>query len=240
MSPEQTTIGIVMALEVERRWTGATGDTALIEVGGMGRERAETAATRLLGRGASALVSWGIAGGIAPDLRSGTVVVPDRIIRPQGNDLIADADWRDRVLVKIRDLVPISVDPILHADEVVATPRRKNELHERWHAAAIDMESAGVARVAAEAGVPWLVVRAVGDTADQVIPKAATEICDDLGRLKIGAVAGLAFRPGLWPGLISLGRASAAAGRSMRKVWTAVVAGSGPSLSASDGGSDRE
>jgi len=225
MSRDQPTVGIVTALEMERRWIGSTNDTA-IQIGGMGRVRAEAAATRLLNRGASALVSWGIAGGLDPSLEPGTVVVPDLVLDAAGGHRRADAGWRARLLARIGDRVPTSLGSVLHADEVVASPRGKRELYERWQAAAVDMESAGVARIAEDAGVPWLVLRAVADSADRELPMAVTRVSDDSGRLRFGAVFGLVFRPSLWPALIALGRANAAAGRSMRRVWRAA----GPDL----------
>jgi len=219
MSRVQPTVGIVTALEMERRWIGSTNDTAFVEVGGVGRARAEAAATRLLDCGVKALVSWGLAGGLDPSLEPGTVVIPEVVVGADGMCLRADLGWRVRLLAKIDDCVHISTDPILHVDEVITSPNRKRELHERRYAAAVDMESFAVATVAQDAGVPWIVVRAVADTADHELPGAVTEICDVRGRLRVGAVLGLVFRPRLWPVLITLGRANAAAGRSMRLVW---------------------
>jgi len=109
---------------------------------------------------------------------------------------------------------------------LVATPEGKRGLFERWGAAAVDMESAGVAGVAQDAGVPWLVVRVVGDTAEQKLPKAVTELSDENGRLRASTIATLVFQPRLWPTLVRLGTANAAAGRSMRRVWAAA----GPDL----------
>lgn len=219
MSRDRRTIGIVTALEMERRWVRPTDRAVLVEAGGMGRIRAEAAAAHLLERGASALVSWGIAGGLDSSLEPGTVVVPEVVVGADGTCLRTDAGWRDRLLTKISDGVQISVEPILHVDEVITSPDRKRELHERRHAAAVDMESYGVATVAQDAGVPWIVIRAVADTADHELPRAVTKVCDVRGRLRVGAVLGLVLRPGLWPALIALGRANAAAGRSMRRVW---------------------
>lgn len=229
MNCEPTTLGIVTALEMERRWIGRADDTALIEVGGMGRARAEAATTRLLDGGASALVSWGIAGGLDPDLEPGTVVVPEFIVDSEEGRRYVDTRWRDRLLARIENLVPISVEPMFHADVVVSSPAGKRDLHRRWGAVAVDMESAGIARVAYDVGVPWLIVRTVGDVADQELPKAVTELGDENGRLRVAAVAGLVVRPRLWPTLIALGRAKAAAGRSMRRVWAAA----GPDLALS-------
>lgn len=220
MNRPRTTLGIVTALEMERRWIGTTNDAVVVEVGGMGRVRAEAAAARLLNRGASELVSWGIAGGLDPSLEPGTVVVPEVVIDTGGGCLQTDEGWRNHLLTEIGHGVPTSTGPILHAEDVVTTPARKRQLHDRWHAVAVDMESAGVGRVAEDAGVPWLVVRAVADAADHELPRSVAKVSDGGGRLRIAAVLELVFRPRLWPALIALGRANAAAGRSMRRVWT--------------------
>jgi adenosylhomocysteine nucleosidase len=235
MNPHRTTLGIVIALEMERRWIGSHDDSVFIEVGGMGRSRAEAAAARLLHRGASALVSWGIAGGLDPSLEPGTVVVPEVVIDASGSRPQADVGWRNRLLSRIDREVPTSSGLILHAEEVVRSPADKRELRDRWDAAAVDMESAGVARVAEDAGIPWLVVRAVADAADHELPRPVTKVSDDRGRLRIAAILGLILRPGLWPALIALGRAKATAGRSMRRVWAAA----GPDLGLSSRADDR-
>ncbi len=240
MTPNRLTLGIVTALEMERDWIGSD---VLVEVGGIGRARAEAATTRLLGCGATAVVSWGIAGGLDPELEPGTVVVPEFVVDGKSGRLQADVGWRDRLLAKIESVVTSSGDPMFNGDGVVTSPARKHELHERWGAVAVDMESAGIARIAQDAGVPWLVVRVVGDAADQALPRAVSELSDDQGRLRLWAVAGLVVRPRLWPTLFALGRANAAAARSMRRVWEAA----GPDLAlsvdrnrASGGSSDRE
>jgi adenosylhomocysteine nucleosidase len=218
MSRTPPAVGIVTALELERGWIGSA---VMIEVAGMGRARAEAATTRLLDRGATAIVSWGIAGGLDPELEPGTVVIPGFVIDVDQGSRYADAGWRNRLLARIENLVPISVGPMFHADAVVSSPAGKRDLHRRWDVVAVDMESAGIARVAQEAGVPWVVVRVVGDVADQELPQVLTELSDENGRLRAGAVGGLVLRPRLWPALFALGRANAAAGRSMRRVWAA-------------------
>jgi len=235
MNRDRSILGIVTALEVERRWIGPTNEAVDIEVGGMGRIRAETAATRLLERGASALVSWGISGGLDPSLEPGTVMVPEAVVATGEGLLQTDSGWRKRLVAEIGNSIPTSMERMVHAEEVVRSRGLKRELRERWKAAAVDMESAGVGRVATDAGIPWLVVRAVGDTADHELPKVVTKVSDVRGRLRIEAVLGLVFRPRLWPKLIALGLANAAAGRSMRRVWALA----GPDLAMSADNDDR-
>ena len=76
-------LGIVAALEMEGRWILAS--EPLVEVSGGGEERARAAAHSLLERGASALVSWGVAGGLDPELEPGSVVLPDAVVHTDGS-----------------------------------------------------------------------------------------------------------------------------------------------------------
>jgi len=210
-------LGIVAALEMERRWIRSPG--ALVELSGIGDTRAEHAANQLVERGATALVSWGVAGGLDPNLSAGTVVFPDAVIAGDGSRSEVDLEWRDRLLERVRGRVVSSTSPLYHATSVITTADEKSSLYERFGAGAADMESAAVARVALANHLPWIAVRVVIDAADQELPEAILTATGADGRLRVGPVVGLLLRPRLWRPLIILGRTGAAAGRSMRRLW---------------------
>ena len=212
-------LGIVAALETERRWISAR--EILTEVSGVGNIRAETAARRLLERGATALVSWGVAGGLDPDLTPGTVVLPDSVIGPDGSRSGVDLEWRSRLLVRVGDRVLTSTLPLLETLQPITSPDEKRAAHRRTGAGAVDMESAAVAAVANAAGMSFIAVRVVVDGADVRFPAAALTMCDEEGRLKRSSLFRMVVRPGNWGPLIGLARANAAAGRAMRSLWSA-------------------
>ncbi len=214
-------LGIVAALEMERRWIGNPGP--LVELSGIGGKRAEHAARRLVERGATALVSWGVAGGLDPNLRPGTVVLPDAVIGGGGSSHEVDLAWRDRLLERVRGRVVTSTSPLYHATSVITTADEKRALYERIGAGATDMESAAVARVAFANHVPWIAVRVVLDTAGQDLPAEILTATDDDGRLRVGSIVGLILRPRFWRPVIALGWAGAAAGRSMRRLWAVAL-----------------
>ena len=221
-------LGIVAALEMEGRWIGAP--EPLVELSGVGDARAENAGHRLVDRGATALVSWGVAGGLDPDLEPGTVVLPDVVVHTDGSNSPADVAWRDRLLTRLQGRLLTSTSPLFHATRPITAPAEKMELHQKTGAAAVDMESAAVVAVANETGIPCLVVRVVADAAGVRLPAVALTMCDEWGRLKKSALLRLIFQPGEWRGMLRLGRANAAAGRSMRKLWSAA----GPDLALSE------
>lgn len=112
-----------------------------------------------------------------------------------------------------------STFPLYHAASVIVTADEKRALHLRFGAGGVDMETVAVARVATEHNMPWVAVRVVFDAADQDLPAANLAATDDDGRLSAASVVGLISSPRLWRHLVALGRARAAAGRSMRQLW---------------------
>jgi adenosylhomocysteine nucleosidase len=210
-------LGIVAALEMERRWIRAP--EPLVELSGVGETRAENAAGRLLERGATALVSWGVAGGLDPGLRPGTVILPDTVIGADGQRWGVDLEWRDRLLERVGGRVVTATSPLYHATSVITTANEKRVIHERFGAGAADMESMAVAGVASAKDIPWIAVRVVIDAADQDLPAAILTAIGDDGRLPVVSIIGFLLRPRLWRPLIALGLAGAAAGRSMRRLW---------------------
>ena len=212
-------LGIVAALEMERRWIRNPGP--LVELSGIGGKRAEHAAHQLVERGATALVSWGVAGGLDPDLTPGTVILPDAVIGADGSNHGVDLEWRDRLLERVHSRVVTSTLPLYHARSMITTVDEKRAIFDRFGAGAADMESAAVARVALANRMPWIAVRVVIDAADQDLPAAILTATGGDGRLRAGSVIGFIFRPRLWRPLIALRRAGAAAGRSMLRLWTA-------------------
>jgi adenosylhomocysteine nucleosidase len=202
---------------MERRWIGVP--EPLVELSGVGDRRAENAAGRLVERGATALVSWGVAGGLDRDLNPGTVILPDTVIGADGSSHGVDLEWRDRLLERVRGRVVTSTSPLYHATSVITTADEKRSIYERFGAGAAEMESAAVARVAFANHMPWIAVRVVIDASDQDLPAAILTATGADGRLRMGSVVGLILRPRLWNPLIALGRAGATAGRSMRRLW---------------------
>ena len=83
-------------------------------------------------------------------------------------------------------------------------------------AAAVDLESGAVARIAATHGMPFAVLRAICDPAERALPPAALAALDARG--VIGSwrvIASLAAQPGQLPALLALAADAAAARRSL-------------------------
>lgn len=148
----------------------------------------ETAARALLAAGATRLVSFGLAGGLDPALPPGTLVLATEVIA-DGQCWPTDPAWAAAFPQAHRA-------PVLGVVEPLTSRAAKAAAFARTGAVAVDMESGAVARVAAQAGVPLLVLRAVADPAGQAVPAAALRCLDGQGRLRPrAALAALALHP---------------------------------------------
>lgn len=162
---------------------------------GASAERAERLADTLISRGATALLSFGIAGGLDPALRPGTVVLAREVVLPDGRRLAADAAWADRVASSARGLTPHRA-AIAGSDRILTSTDEKRELHGRTGAGAADMETHGVARAAVRRSLPFLVIRAVADPAERALPQSAVASLDAGGAVRpLATIAALTRDP---------------------------------------------
>ena len=149
-----------------------------------------------------AILSLGIAGGLDPTLMPGSLVVARHVI--------AEAIWPAHPgwSAALAQACGATLADIAGADTMVATAAAKAALYARTGAVAVDMESAAVARL----GVPFAVLRAVADTANEALPPAAGVGLDQAGNAApMRVMRALLRRPQDLPGLIRMAWRSRAA-----------------------------
>jgi adenosylhomocysteine nucleosidase len=245
-------VGVVVALLAEARClarkrlrvgqTTPVGADLLLCVGGIGSDAAAAASRALLEAGAHALVSWGVAAGIDPALASGTLLLSSRAVTVMGTAEAGSAlcetasrAWLDRLHDRLSGLIPIARGPVAAVDHLLRTVIDKRDLA-RLGAPAADMESGGIAAVARAAGVPWIAMRAISDTADDVVPQSVLSSVDRAGQIRAHQlVSALLARPSDIACLPALARGFRAALKTLRTV----AQYAGPALLApgTDGGS---
>ncbi len=160
--------------------------------------------------GAEALVSFGIAGGLLPEIPSGALLLPEAVVEADGTRYEVDAAWRSKLGALLGP--GIEGGDILGTQAIAATASEKAALHLGSGAVAVDLESHLVARSASAAGVPWFVLRAVADPAMRDLPPAALLPLDAAGRARMPAILrSVGLKPGQIPALIRLARESRAA-----------------------------
>lgn len=141
-------------------------------------------------RATVAIIMAGLAGALHPALQIGDVVIDAASDKIPGN-------------LKFRR------GKIYTADRLIATPAVKADLFHATGALVVEMENAIIRAAANAAGIPFIGIRAVSDTADQALDPAVLGLVDNLGRMRPLAIAGtLLRRPALIPYLNRLGAAS--------------------------------
>lgn len=176
-------------LAAEAKIARAAGFSAVVGAGD--RERTARLVERAAER-ADCLVSFGIAGALAPHLRAGDVVVSAEVVA-------ARRRWRGEAgfCARIADLarrLGAAEGPVLGAPAILATEADKHRAWRETGALAVDLESDVVAEVAARVGIPFLVVRAIADSAYRELPPAALIPLSRDGRPRLGSVVASVLR----------------------------------------------
>lgn len=196
MRPPQAALGIIAALPAEARCLGArrpypsschqlSANTTL-RVCGMGQANASQVARQFVTDGADALMSWGFCGALTSDLQTGTLVLPLTLVAADGRVVDrVDAAWHQRLQQRLTTAegLLVTTAALVTADATLCTAVDKHNLHYNSAAVAVDMESAAIATVARQAGLPFTAVRSISDTADTALPSTAAAMLDGSGQL---------------------------------------------------------
>jgi adenosylhomocysteine nucleosidase len=186
-------------LQRERRIVAGPGVEAV--AGGGDHARLEAVLDRLAA-GARGIISFGIAGGLAPRLQVGQWVVADAV-RVDDMSVATDSLWTDRLAARLPEATR---GLVLGANAMVVEATQKAALHRMTGASAVDMESHVVARVAQRHCLPFAVVRVISDAAHHSLPPAAQLGMKSDGRVDLPSVLrSLVAKPGQLPALIRAG-----------------------------------
>lgn len=130
-----------------------------------------------------ALLSFGFAAGLAPELAPGALLLPHTVRNLSGRAFAVTTAWRASVAAALGSRATVESGDIIQHNHVVSTLAGKRALHAATGAVALDMESAALAEIAARAGMRFLVLRVVVDAAYEVMPPALVQILTPDGRL---------------------------------------------------------
>jgi adenosylhomocysteine nucleosidase len=174
----------------------------------------------LIEAGVSALMTFGMAGGLDPALKAGSVVLPCEMISAGGSRFAASRSWRERVAAAVSPLRAVTEGNLLTSAHAIDTPADKAAAFRATGAAAVDMESAAVAEVACRHDMPFIAVRVIVDTAADTLPRAVVN-ASRAGRVQMSRlIAGLILAPGEIAALIRLSQRYRIATRSLRAIGT--------------------
>jgi adenosylhomocysteine nucleosidase len=152
------------------------------------------------------LVVLGVAGGLSPRLETGALILAARVREGAGEAPPPDPAWRERALASGRAVA----GTVVTAEFILPYPAMKAAL---WRTlpgggpAAVDLETAVYARIAARRGIPYLAVRAVLDPAEEELPLDFNLCRRADGRVSRGQVMRrTVFRPRRFGELVRLRR----------------------------------
>ena len=194
------------------------GEGSLLALGGIGRVAAAAAAQALVDAGVSALMTFGMAGGLDPKLTPGSVVIPCELLSSDGARYAACSAWREQVAAAVGPWCAVTEGNLLTSSHALETPADKAEAFRTTGAAAVDMESAVVAQIAAKHNLPFIAVRVIVDTAADVLPRAVVA-ASRAGRVRFARlIGGLILAPREIGSLIRLAQRYRIAMRSLSAI----------------------
>jgi hopanoid-associated phosphorylase len=152
------------------------------------------------------VISFGVAGGLDPSLKSGDVVVATEVLAgdtrwlaglPLNEEMIASVALGRRRVVR---------GGLAGVEQMVAAQALKAALHLATGAAAVDMESHIAADYAAKAGLPFAALRVISDPASRALPALAMSAIKPNGEIDLRKILrGVARNPTTLRALVSTG-----------------------------------
>ena len=174
------------------------------------------------------VISFGIAGGLDPSLKSGDVVVATEVMS-------GDARWLAGLALNEELIASVALGRrrvvrggLAGVEEVIIAQAGKAALRSETGAAAVDMESHIAAAYAAEAGLPFAALRVISDPATRALPALAKSAIKPNGDIDLRKVlSGVARNPRTLRALVSTGIDFNRALRSLRGCRSFLLGGEG-------------
>ncbi len=172
------------------------------------------------------VISFGVAGGLDPALRSGDVVVATEVTA-------GDARWFAGLPVSEEQVANFAMGRIVRGglagvEEVVVGRACKAALRSETGAAAVDMESHIAAAYAAEAGLPFAALRVISDPATRALPALARAAIKPNGDIDLRTILrGIVRNPRTLRALVSTGIDFNRALKSLRSCRSLLLGGEG-------------
>jgi adenosylhomocysteine nucleosidase len=180
-----------------------------------------------IARGGRGIMSFGIAGGLAPGLRPGQWVVASAVVSERGRHEV-DRHWSERLLGALPNALHAAIAGV---DSPVGDACAKRALFVHTGALVVEMESHLAARIAAAHGLPFAACRVIIDPAHRNLPPAALLSLRPNGIPNLVAVLrSVVEQPHQLPGLMRLALDASIARAALRRGRAAL----GPSLAFPD------
>jgi hopanoid-associated phosphorylase len=152
------------------------------------------------------VISFGVAGGLDPTLKSGDVVVATEVLAGDTRWLAGLALNEDLITSVALGRRRVVRGGLAGVEQVVAAKAGKAALWSETGAAAVDMESHIAADYAEKAGLPFAALRVIADPATRALPALAMNAIKPNGNIDLRKVLrGVARNPSTLRALVSTG-----------------------------------
>jgi nucleoside phosphorylase len=216
---------------ISRALADAGLSTRVVATGDGGPRAARGAREAIAAVRPNAVIGAGVGGALSPGMAPGEIVASSRVLDAAEQAPDPDPDLLRRALAQ----PGVTAGTLLTVVRPALTAARKAALLSHVEAAAraaphgvevtagspagtacVDMESASWARACAAAGVPYVILRAISDTAEEDLPGYLALCMDSEGSIRRPAVARSAvLHPGSIPALLRMRRRVADCGRAL-------------------------
>lgn len=170
-----------------------------------------------------AIIVFGTAGAVAPDLDAGDIVLYDKLVDACDGEFAISEDLQQFLRELLAELNP-RVGKGLTVSNAVCSVDEKRSIHAREDCLCVDMESTTVARWASEHQLPFACVRVIVDGPQQAVPSAALNGMKPNGTSDAVATCfALLRRPKQLPEIIRLGKNYSKALRTLASAASLIV-----------------
>ncbi len=223
---EEASVGSSRPFPLRRTVLDGGGEGELLStLCGVGRDNARAGAEFLADKGVLSLINIGLAGGLSPAVKAGEIILASSIIsdgEPVYERASKALEFACGALgekgLKSRQGVIVSTE------SAILDAEAKGVLYEKTGALAVDMESAGMAAVAAKNALPLFVMRVVCDEAHKGISRDLYECLGVNGGVRPARIiAGSVRRPSMVSEMMALRRSYALALSVMSRAWQVLL-----------------
>ena len=215
--PEELTT--LTSIKIEKGGFLFITERLLVAYSGAGPTNATAAAELLVAKGATRLISWGCAAALADSLKPGDLILADKLIDAENNEMAINADWHRYSHSILSKFIDVTCGCLAESISIVSTSTDKKQLHSLTGAVALDMESIAIAKIAKQHTLPFLVIRVIVDPVEMSLPLAINHALNERGEIELKKLLVFLFlHPAELPGLIKLGLNFNAAKKTLKLV----------------------
>jgi adenosylhomocysteine nucleosidase len=134
----------------------------------------------------TSIISFGLFGGLSPDIVVGQTVIADKLIDADGNVYMPDPVWRKRLFSSTKSFEHVWYSSGLY--NTADTPSQRAAIFSKTGAHAIDDESLAVAKLAQNRAISFGILRSCSDIWSDTVPLAARNATNPDGSSNIASV----------------------------------------------------